>query len=169
MPVQTPLELGLECLKAQKIDEAIEHLEKATVRFPQDHRAFNYLGVAYAQKGLFDRAVAALQAAVRLRADSPSIHYNLGLAYQADGFPDRARDEFEQALKLDASYHKAEEALKALAAQRRPDELSAQACARHTDEPAVAVCSFCHLPVCAKCKTLVDGEVFCSVCAPKRG
>jgi len=168
MPVQTPLQLGLECLKAGKIDEAIERLERATSRFPEDYQGFNYLGVAYARKGLYNRAVGAFQAALRMRPKIASIHYNLGLAYQADGLPEMARESFQEALRLDPSYQKATEALKVLEERMYEDMFSVQACARHTDEPAVGLCVFCHLPVCKRCKTVVNDEIFCNSCAAKQ-
>jgi len=168
MPVQTPLQLGLECLKAGKIDEAIEHLERATARFSEDYQGFNYLGIAYARKEMYNRAVGAFQAALRIRPNIASIHYNLGVACQADGLPEMAREQFQQALKLDPSYHKADEALKILDEQVYEEMFSVQACARHTDEPAVGVCSFCRLSVCKRCKTLINGEIFCSACATKQ-
>jgi len=168
VPVQTPLQLGLEYLKAGKINEAIEHLERATARFPEDYQGFNYLGVAYAREGLYNRAVGAFQAALRIRPNIPSIHYNLGVAYQADGLPEMAREAFQKALRLDPSYHKAAEALKVLEDQTYEEMFSVQACARHTDEPAVGVCTFCHLHVCKRCKTVVNDEIFCSACATKQ-
>ena len=166
MPVQTPLQLGLECLKAQKLDKAIEYLEQATARFHEDYQGFNYLGIAYARKELFDRAIGAFQAAVRLRPRMPGIRYNLGLAYQADGFPDKAKDEFQEALRLDPAYQKAKEALKVLDSSE--DSLSGRACARHTDEPAIAICSYCRLPVCQRCKAVVRGAIYCTTCAEKQ-
>lgn len=172
MTERTPLETGLECLKANKVDEAIEHLERATSEHGQDYRGFNFLGIAYAKKGLYDRAIGAFERTIDLRSDIPSTHYNLGLAYQADDFPDRAREKYQQALGLDPSYQKAVEALKALDAEQQADDsLAAQACARHTDEPAMGICSFCRLPVCQKCKTIVDDKVYCTTCAEneKRG
>lgn len=165
---QSPLQKGLECLKANRIDEAIAHLERATAFAPDDYQAFNYLGVAYAQKGLYDRAVGAFQTAVHLRPNVASMHYNLGLAYQADGFPDRAMEEFRQALEIDPGYTKAAEAIKALEAASSGDSASAQSCVRHMDEPAVARCSFCHLPICRECVTMVGGQVFCPACASKQ-
>lgn len=169
MRVRTPLEIGLELLRAGKLDEAIEQLELATTRFPEDYRAFNYLGVAYAQKKLVNRAIGALQTAIRLRGDVANIHYNLGLVYQAEGFHEEARQEFEKALEIDPSYHRAEEALRAMREGAQEAEmLASQACARHTDEPAVALCSFCHLPVCARCKKLIGGRVYCVKCAGKQ-
>ncbi len=165
MPEESPLNLGLECLKTQRLDEAIPYLEEATVLFPKNHQAFNYLGIAYAKKGLPDKAIGALQASVQLRNDIASTHYNLGLAYQAEEFMDRAREQFEQALALDSQYIKAEEAIRALTTQEQNAPQSTKSCARHAGEPAIGVCSFCHLPVCKACKTVVEGQVYCNNCA----
>jgi tetratricopeptide (TPR) repeat protein len=164
----TLLDRGLECLKQGKVDEAIGHLERATAVSPRDYRGFNYLGVAYAQKGRYNLAVGALQAALQLRSDIPSIHYNLGLALEKDGCPAVARDHFEQALRLNPSYDKAAEALRALDVELG-ESISSKSCARHPDEPAVAFCSFCHLPICAECLNTVDDRIFCPLCAEKQG
>ncbi|MBP6964409.1 MAG: tetratricopeptide repeat protein [Armatimonadetes bacterium] len=165
---QTSLDQGLLALKAGQFDAAVGFLERACSEFPNDYRGFNYLGVAYAQKKLYDRAVGAFQTAMSIRPNIANIHYNLGLAYQADGLHDLAREAYRTALRLDPDYAKAAEALDRLAEE---DEgmtpLSAQACARHTDEPAVGVCSFCHLPVCKACKVVVADQVFCAHCAGK--
>lgn len=168
MPNRTPFQRGLDSLKAGKGDDAIKHLEQATVESPEDFRAFSYLGAAYAQKKLYDRAVGAFLAALHLRPGVPSIHYNLGLAYQADGFAEKARTEFQNALDIDSTYRKAQDALIALDSRDQAGELHKQACGRHVDEPAVAVCSFCQLPICEKCKTIVEGTVYCPVCARRR-
>jgi len=169
MADQASLELGLGALKAGKIDEAVQILERVCANSPEDYRGFNFLGAAYAEQKLFDRAVGAFQTALQLRPNAPSIHFNLGLAYQADGFPDRAREHFERALTLDPNYEKAKEAIKLLDSEAQSEPASAaQACARHIDEPAVGVCSFCRLPVCEKCKVIVDEAVLCSVCAEKQ-
>ena len=164
----TSFQRGLDSLKAGKDDDAIKHLEQATAESPEDFRAFSYLGAAYAQKKLYDRAVGAFLAALHLRPGVPSIHYNLGLVYQADGFAEKARTEFQNALSLDPTYRKAQDALTALDSRDEEGELHKQSCGRHVDEPAVAVCSFCQLPICEKCKTIVEGAVYCPVCARRR-
>ena len=163
--MQSSLELGLECLKANDIDKAIEYLEEATSRSPRDYAGLSYLGIAYAKKGLHNRAVGAFLAALHLKPNVPSIHFNMGLAYQADGFMDEARTEFEKALEIDQSYQRASEAIKALDSQQARDSVSAQSCMKHTDEPAAALCAWCHLPICEECKTFVDGKIYCSRCA----
>lgn len=165
---QTSLDLGLDALKTGRFDEAVGYLERACSEYPHDYRGFNYLGVAYAQVKKYDRAVGALQTAMSIRPSVPSIHYNLGLAYQADGLADLAREQFRMALDIEPGYVKAQEALDRLAEEDRALEaLAAQACARHTDRPAVGVCSFCHLPVCKDCRVVVADQVFCSNCAGK--
>lgn len=163
MPELTSLELGMEALKTGLVDDAIQHLEKATADSPGDFQGFNLLGVAYSQKKLYNRAVGVFIKANRLKPGVPSIHYNLGLAYQADGMTDQARDEFQTALGIDAGYQKAIDALKALDACELGN--LAESCARHSEEPAVGYCAFCHLPMCAKCKTMLHGEAYCSKCA----
>ena len=163
--MSSSLELGLECLKANDVDRAIEYLEQVTADLPLEFAGFNYLGIAYAKKGLYNRAVGAFLAALRLKTSVPSVHYNMGLAYQADGFPAEARQEFEKALEIDPSYERAVEALKVLEVQVAQDDLSDQACMKHTNEPAVALCEWCHLPVCEECKTMIQDHIFCPRCA----
>ena len=162
--MQSSLELGLESLKANDIDKAIEHLEQATTYSPSDFAGLNYLGIAYARKGLYNRAVGAFLAALNLKPNVASIHFNIGLAYQADGFLPEARGEFEKALEIDPSYQRATDALKALEIQAAEDTLSAQSCMKHTDEPAAALCAWCHLPICEACQTFVDGKIYCPRC-----
>ncbi len=165
---QTSLDLGLEALKGGQTDNAVGFLERACLEFPNDYRGFNYLGVAYAQQRQYDRAVGAFQTAMSIRPSVPNIHYNLGLAYQADGLADLARDQFRAALEIDPEYEKAQEALQRLTAEDNSVEsLAALSCARHPDQQALGICSYCHLPVCKDCKVVVADQVFCSNCAGK--
>jgi tetratricopeptide (TPR) repeat protein len=169
MTVESPLQIGLEYLKAGRYDDAIKELESLTRQKPDDCQAFTYLGAAYAKKGLYDRAIATFQAALRLKSDSPAIHFNLGLAYQCDGFIDQARDEYETALRYDPAYAKASEALQKLEIDAVQNAGLGQSCARHSDEPAIGVCYFCHLPICQECKVVRDNHTYCSKCAEHVG
>lgn len=163
MSTQTPLQFGLEALKAGRVDEAIEHLEKAIADNPNDYQGYSCIGVAYAQKKLYNRAVGVFLMAIRLRPGVASVHYNLGLAYQADGQNEQAGEEFQKALLIDPAYQKASDALKVL--NQRDQDFSSRTCARHAEEPSVGFCHFCHLAVCAKCNVIVQGETYCSKCA----
>ncbi|HEY3297353.1 MAG TPA: tetratricopeptide repeat protein [Armatimonadota bacterium] len=165
MNEQSSLQLGLECLKSGKVDEAIQHLEQATAEFPDNYRALDFLGVAYAQKGLFNRAVGTLEAAVKLHPKSASVHYNLAQAYRADGIYDKAKDHYEQALRIDPMYVKAEAGLKLIPSIE--SDMASVACAWHTGEPAIDKCQNCHLPVCTECKNSRGGVTYCPKCIEK--
>ncbi len=166
MSTTNALQVGLECLRSRDVDGAIRHLEQATNDAPDDYRGYNLLGAAYAQKNLHDRAVSALLTAVYLKPDVASSHFNLGLAYQADGVHEKAIEELERALQLDPNYTKASDALTRIrSSNQEAEDLSLQSCGRHVDEPAVALCSFCRLPICEGCKTLVHNAVYCPNCA----
>lgn len=158
-----PLQLGIDCVKEGKIDEAIGYLEQAARENPDDYRSHNFLGIAYASKGLNNRAIGSLEAALKIAPKIASVHYNLGLIYKSDGFEDRAREHFMQALKLDPAYMRATEALRSMTS--KASQLKAQGCARHTDEPAIGICSMCLLPVCKKCKRDQFGKIICARCA----
>ncbi|MHB0912241.1 MAG: tetratricopeptide repeat protein [Armatimonadota bacterium] len=155
------LDLGMDALKAGKLDEAVAHLEAATAESPGDYRGFNFLGIAYAKKGLVNRAIGALQAALKLRPNSALVNYNLGLAYKEDGATDRAREHFAAALAHDPMYERARKALDAILSEG----IAERSCARHPNEPAVAECAMCRLPICAECRTVADGRVYCPTCA----
>jgi uncharacterized protein (AIM24 family) len=57
------LKLGLIALKLERIEEAVHELELATRLAPDDLRAWNYLGFAYARRGDRTRAAAAFRRA----------------------------------------------------------------------------------------------------------
>lgn len=163
MSEQSLLQLGMECLKAGKLDEAIQYLEQATVQSPGDYKGFNFLGIAYALKGLNNRAIGTLEAAGNLRPDIPSVQYNLGLAYKADGIEDRAKEHFDRALELDPHHQKSADALSDMVFAG--SAMLRKSCARHADEPAVAECSVCRLALCDRCKKTIGGVVCCPKCA----
>ena len=159
------LQLGLEALKSGKIDEAIQYLEQAATATPDDPKALDLLGVAYAEKGLYSRAVGAFEAAIKLHPMSASLHYNLAQAYRADGVYEKAKEHYQQALKIDPLYLKAESAMKLIPSQQSTVE--SQSCTWHTEEQAIAKCSNCHLPICRQCQKLRDGLSYCPKCVEK--
>jgi tetratricopeptide (TPR) repeat protein len=82
------------------------------LRFRPDHaEALTSLGVALAEQGALDEAVANLQAATRLRPDLARAHYNLGVALAQQGKFDEAAARLEEALRLQPDYAQAHYAL----------------------------------------------------------
>lgn len=102
---------GVEAFKAGDFDVAIEELETATRLDHANHKAFNYLGAAYAAKDRFNAAVGAFKTAEQLSPGVASTHYNIAQAYEAGGVSNEAEYEYERALEIDPDYTKAREAL----------------------------------------------------------
>ena len=67
---------------------------------PDSAEVRNNLGLAYASRGQFDRAIAEYQTALRLKPDYATPHYNLGLAYASQGQFDRAIAEYQTTIRL---------------------------------------------------------------------
>ena len=103
--------LGVDAFKRGDCDTAIQELEAATQLDRSNHKAFTYLGAAYAAQKRFDAAVGAFKIAEQLAPNVASIHYNIGQAYESDGIPSEAEFEYERALEIDPNYANAQEAL----------------------------------------------------------
>ena len=82
------LEELLHIAKA-KPECATAALEYAAAKY-NDARAYNNLGVAYAQAGQYDKALEALQKAEKMGYKSAELNNNLALAYTAAGATDKA-------------------------------------------------------------------------------
>jgi tetratricopeptide (TPR) repeat protein len=106
--------LGVEAYKAGNYDKAIEELETATELNHEDHKAFTYLGAAYAAKGRYNAAIGAFKTAEQIMPGIASIHYNIAQAYEAAGIPTEAEYEYERALQIDPNYTKARDAYERL-------------------------------------------------------
>ncbi len=103
--------VGRDAFKSGDFDRAIEELEAATQLNHEDHRAFCYLGAAYAAKSRYNAAIGAFKTAEQIAPGVASIHYNIAQAYEASGILNEAEYEYERALQIDANYVKAQEAL----------------------------------------------------------
>ena len=103
--------LGCEAFKSGDYDKAIEELETATHLDHENHKAFNYLGAAYAAKDRYNAAIGAFKTAEQIAPGVASIHYNIAQAYEASGILNEAEYEYERALEIDPDYAKAQQAL----------------------------------------------------------
>src|SRR5580692_2325251 len=66
--------------------------------------AFYDRGVAYSNKGDFDRAIQDYDQSIRHDANFPKAFYSRGLAYEHKGDNDRAIQDYDQALRINQSY-----------------------------------------------------------------
>jgi tetratricopeptide (TPR) repeat protein len=96
-----------------KLDEAIEECKKAIAIDPDFGNPYNDIGAYLIEKSQHGEAIPWLKkAAVAKRYENCHFaHYNLGRAYIALELLNKARLEFERALKLQPDYEVAQEAL----------------------------------------------------------
>jgi tetratricopeptide (TPR) repeat protein len=103
--------LGVEAFKSGAMDKAVELLEAATQDNHNDHKAFCFLGAAYAAKDRYNAAIGAFKTAEQIAPGVASIHYNIAQAYEASGILNEAEYEYGRAIEINPGYTKAQEAL----------------------------------------------------------
>jgi len=95
--------LGQLALSGGQPAQAIDLLEKASQRSPDDPVVRQQLAIAYAQSGRYSDAKQQLEEALRLSPSDPQPHAMLSQVYAAIGNLQQAIAEQQQALRLDAS------------------------------------------------------------------
>lgn len=93
--------LALRAIEQQQHPEAIELLKQALARDPKQGRLHYLLGAEYAQIGLYDRAVAAMEEAISLDASLYTAVFQLGLLYLTQGQAEAAVKAWAPLEKLD--------------------------------------------------------------------
>jgi tetratricopeptide (TPR) repeat protein len=86
--------LGEIAKKASDWSQAIAHFSRAAAIDPNFGDAFMEWGFALISSREYEKAVAPLQAAVRMQPGNPSAHYNLGMALSRTGRTAEAEKEF---------------------------------------------------------------------------
>jgi len=94
---ETNLAVGLQT--EGRLDDAVNHYERAVALRPDYAPAYNNLGTALRAKGRLPDAVAAYQRAIGLRTEYPEAHYNLANALTDEGKPKEAAQHFRVALQ----------------------------------------------------------------------
>ena len=117
----TPIWTGVELLRNDEVKAAIASLEDSSRMFPNSYECFVYLGIAYATKSLFNRAIGAFKKACDLKPMSANAHYNLGMAYEGAGVLDEALKEFTNAHEINPSHTLSQDKIIELA-QAIPEE-----------------------------------------------
>jgi hypothetical protein len=107
----TAREAGIEALKNGDPKAALQHLAEAVRADANDAQAHAYLGTAYGQLNTFDQAAGCLARAVSLAPQSAALRYNHGMALERAGKRPEAVDSYREALRVDAGYERARQAL----------------------------------------------------------
>ncbi|HTT56181.1 MAG TPA: tetratricopeptide repeat protein [Opitutaceae bacterium] len=104
-----------------RLAEAVDHLEAARQRMPNDPAVHNNLGLALLQLGRRDEAIRELQSVLRLAPDSAEGHFSMGRALLGAPADYRAAlREFERAARLRPDWPAAQEAVAQLRARLGP-------------------------------------------------
>ena len=94
------LDAGRDYLNQGRLNEAISQLSTATSLDSRTCEAHNLLGVAFAQKGLADRAKESYERAVKAEPEDAQVLNNLGYTLYENGNYRAAVDRLKRALKL---------------------------------------------------------------------
>ncbi|HDM75274.1 MAG TPA: tetratricopeptide repeat protein [Deltaproteobacteria bacterium] len=86
--------------KLSDYKNALRYAEEAAQKFPKDAKSQDVLGWVYYQKGKYPEALRGFQSAASLAERNPYYLYHLGLTHQKMGEKNRAKEAFEQALRL---------------------------------------------------------------------
>lgn len=105
----------------KKIEELIQELEKAKARDKGDFISRNLLGVLYAKKRLWQKAIALLQEALRIQPQDVDALTNLGWILTELKRYEEARQKFQEALRLSPDSARAHAGLGGIYAEANRD------------------------------------------------
>lgn len=115
---------GLEAYAQGRLDDALDLYRQAIDKDPANPEFFAAQGRALLESAPPDLhgAMTAFLEAVKLNAEQAKYHFNLGEVYEARGEADTAVGAYEEALRRDADYSPAKQALQRLRGPKKPDE-----------------------------------------------
>jgi len=102
---------GYLLFRMRKVGDSIRELSKSLELNVDDPEAHKILAKDFVIIGQVDYALTELQQAVRLKPESAEIHYSLGEIYSAKDMLPESKSEFMAAIKWDATYAEAYNAL----------------------------------------------------------
>jgi len=94
------MKLGRELLVQERYDEATQMFKEVLNRNDSSWQAYNYLGLTYSKKGLFEEARAAYEKAISLEFNYASAHFNLATACEKLGDHGQALNRWRQYIEV---------------------------------------------------------------------
>jgi len=115
--------LGVLLINQGRIEEGMEHCDKASQLNPNNFEALGNLGYAFAAQGRFDEAIKCYRKAIQINPNSFDALNNMGIALAAKGQWDEAIKCYRKAIQINPdSYGSLNNMGRALAANGRFDE-----------------------------------------------
>lgn len=99
--IQARLQIAYEYLKRGEADKGLPYAREAVQLAPADFMAHNIVGRLLLDLGKVDKAIGALEAALKLMRASPETHYSLASAYSRAGRKEEAAKHRELFAELD--------------------------------------------------------------------
>jgi tetratricopeptide (TPR) repeat protein len=98
-------------LRSNNPDDALDILQKASARQPNNANIAWLIGCIYQQVGLPNQGIPYLKKAIALNPKSGDLAFTLGLAYELQGDPMTAKNHYAQAVTLNPSDSEAKQSL----------------------------------------------------------
>ena len=98
-------EEGFKNFESQSYRQAIAKFLALLETEPNNHQAYNMIGMSFGQLEEYTAAIAAFDKAIALDADFANAYYNRGYAYKELGQLDSALSDFDRTLELQAGEH----------------------------------------------------------------
>jgi cell division septation protein DedD len=95
---------GLEALKAQQYDQAVQAFTITVETIPNDYEAYNNRGIAWSQMGDQDRAIADYTRAIEINPDYYLAFLNRGIDWRKKGLIGNAITDYINAIELRGDY-----------------------------------------------------------------
>ena len=115
-PVQNEIQEAAVALKENRVNDSLLLLQSAFSKAPEDFSTNHLLGVALGKAGRGPESSARLLKATQINPASAAAQTHLGMAYAAADKAELARAAFQTALRIDANFAPAQNALSSLPA-----------------------------------------------------
>lgn len=101
-------------MNKEKVEDAEDILNEILQIGSESLNVFNSLGVLYRKKGDFETSLKQYRRALRVNPQEPFIHYNIGRVYLDMKNSKKAKEYFENAVKLDPDFEQAKQVINAI-------------------------------------------------------
>ena len=91
-------------LQNKKYNEAIAQTKKLLITFKRSFYLYNLLGLVYANRSDFEKAITYYKKSIELNNVYPDVYNNLGLTYSSLGNIKLAKSNFEKAISLNSNF-----------------------------------------------------------------